>query len=162
VTRGSPPPQTRQSCCGGVGHGPCVALQPWVLGVSGVAMARCFRSPALSSPIKIHRRPWLSIREKSPNLFLKYFLPKYLPFSKPKLQPRNLTTINETQLGYEGPNTMTLKPFQPALAIQPQTPGSQRRAKTQPGYFSFASSHQLRPDQHLSKTGEKNPSTKAF
>lgn len=143
-------------------------------------------SGALPSPTKIHHGSQLSIREKSPNLFLKHFLPRYLPFAKPELQPRNLTTINETQQGHKRPNTVTLKLFQPALATQIQTQGSKRTANTQPfpsgsplgpqispsqgwrslsladpqehsRYLPFESSRQLRPNQHHSKKGKKTP-----
>lgn len=90
-------------------------------------------------------------------------------------------TINETQQGHKGPNTVTLKLFQPAVAIQAQSQGSKRRAKTAfplqvpksaspragaafclqnpgstVGIFSFESSRQLGPNQHLSKKENKN------
>lgn len=71
---------------------------------------------ALPSPTNICRRSQLSIREKSPNPFLKRFipkyllfskpkstkLPKYLPFPKPKLQPRNFNPNKQNSAGPQG------------------------------------------------------------
>lgn len=105
------------------------SLQPCVLNISGWWWQGV--SGALPHPLPLKSTAGLSfpLREKSSNLFLKCFLPKYLPFAKPKFQPRNLTTINE--------------------------PFSCRPPWSAVGISSFESSSQLRPNQHLSKEGRK-------
>lgn len=106
---------------------PAHSLQPCVLSISGWQDV----SGALPHPLPLKSTAGLSfpLREKSSNLFLKCFLPEYLPFAKPKFQPRNLTTINE--------------------------PFSCRPPWSAVGISSFESSSQLRPNQHLSKEGRK-------